>query len=100
MDKNSGDNASNLEPLSERAVAGWLELGCWTMVVLSPLLYWVNGPAVSIDQVVVRSGLAGFALGGGLALRLAACLHGQSPARQQGSAVVQKVQTAEHEAES
>lgn len=49
-----------------------VELGCWTMVVLAPFLYWINGPAVSTDQLVVRSGLVGFAFGGGLALRLAA----------------------------
>jgi hypothetical protein len=57
-----------------RAVLGWLELGCWTMVGLAPFLYWVNGPAVSSDQLAVRSGLVGFALGGGLALRLTAML--------------------------
>jgi hypothetical protein len=63
-------------PVAAREVLGWVELGCWTMVGLAPLLYWVNGPAVSTDQLVVRSGLVGFALGGGLALRLAASLRG------------------------
>ena len=50
-----------------------VELGCWTMVALAPFLYWVNGPAVSTDQLVMRSGLVGFALGGGIVLRLVAC---------------------------
>ncbi len=100
MCKNSDDDASNVGPLSERAILGWLELGCWTMVALAPFLYWVNGPAVSTDQLVVRSGLVGFALGGGLALRLAACLRGRSAAGQESSDGVQKVQTVEHEAES
>ncbi|MBN1908517.1 MAG: hypothetical protein JW818_02150 [Pirellulales bacterium] len=53
-----------------------IELGCWTIVVLTPLFYWLNGPAASTDQLVVRSGLVGFALGGGLALRLAAWSRG------------------------
>lgn len=70
-------DVSDIErPLAAREVLGWVELGCWTMVGLAPLLYWVNGPAVSTDQLVVRSGLVGFALGGGLTLRLAASLRG------------------------
>jgi len=97
---NDGDDASKVEPLSQRAIAGWLELGCWTMVALAPLLYWANGPAVSTDQLVVRSGLVGFALGGGLALRLAACLRGGSSPAQQGSASAREAQSAERETKS
>jgi hypothetical protein len=47
-----------------------VELGCWTMVALTPLLYWVNGPAVSTDQIVVRSLVVGLALAGGITIRL------------------------------
>ncbi|MCX7428750.1 MAG: hypothetical protein NTW96_24380 [Planctomycetia bacterium] len=72
----TGDVSDVERPLAAREVFGWVELGCWTMVGLTPLLYWVNGPAVSTDQLVVRSGLVGFALGGGLVLRLAASLRG------------------------
>jgi hypothetical protein len=35
----------------------WLEFGCWTALVLAPILYYVNGPSVSSDQAVVRTGL-------------------------------------------
>ena len=49
---------------------GWLELGCWTMVALAPFLYWVNGPAVSTDQFVVRTALVSLALCGGIGIRL------------------------------
>jgi hypothetical protein len=35
------------------------EFCCWAMVLLAPFLYWVNGPVVSTDQLVVRSVLVG-----------------------------------------
>ena len=96
------DDARDVVSLSERAILGWLELGCWTTVVLSPLLYWANGPAVSTDQLVVRSGLVGLALGGGLALRLVACLRRASfPVQvQEGSAAAQEPDPAEHESKA
>ncbi len=43
-----------------------IELGCWTMVVLAPVLTWVNGPAVSTDQAVVRGSVFALALVGGI----------------------------------
>ena len=47
----------------------WLEFGCWTALVLAPILYYVNGPSVSTDQAVVRSGLVILAALGAVALR-------------------------------
>lgn len=46
------------------------EFCCWTMVVLAPLLTWVNGPAVSTDQFVVRTVVFALALTGGICLRV------------------------------
>lgn len=46
------------------------EFCCWTMVVLAPLLTWVNGPAVSTDQFVVRTVVFALALSGGISLRV------------------------------
>ena len=43
-----------------------IELGCWTMVVLAPILTWVNGPAVSTDQAVVRGTVFVLAVLGGV----------------------------------
>ena len=34
---------------------GPLEVAFWTGLVLTPVLCWVNGPAVSADQMIVRS---------------------------------------------
>ena len=49
-------------------VLGWLEFGSWTTLALAPFLYWVNGPAVSQDQFVVRTGLVCLATVGALGL--------------------------------
>ncbi len=57
------------EPLSTREILGWMELSCWTTVALAPFLYWVNGPAVSTDQFVVRTILVTVAVVGGIVLR-------------------------------
>ena len=48
----------------------WLELGCWTVLLLAPVLYYVNGPSVSTDQAVVRTGLVILAAVGAATLRL------------------------------
>ncbi|MGO8749821.1 MAG: hypothetical protein ACLQNE_28080 [Thermoguttaceae bacterium] len=50
------------------------EFCCWTTVALAPLLTWVNGPAVSADQFVVRTALFCLALAGGIGLRVASLL--------------------------
>jgi hypothetical protein len=55
-------------PLTPAEIFGWLEFGCWTMVALWPFLYWVNGPAVSTDQFVVRTALIVLSLAGGITL--------------------------------
>jgi len=57
-------------PSETRADEWWLaELSCWTVVVLAPLLRWINGPAVSTDQFVVRTALVCLALLGAVSLR-------------------------------
>ena len=47
----------------------WLEFGCWTALVLAPILYYVNGPSVSSDQAVVRTVLVIVAAPGAATLR-------------------------------
>ena len=58
------------EPLTPQETAYWAEFACWTVVVLWPFLYWVNGPAVSTDQFVVRTALVVLSLTGAITLRL------------------------------
>ncbi|MCR4414553.1 MAG: hypothetical protein NUV77_19220 [Thermoguttaceae bacterium] len=58
------------------------ELGCWTTVALAPFLTWVNGPAVSKDQFVVRIVVFSAAVCGAVGLRIAAIvrrLRGRQP---------------------
>ncbi|GAA4450373.1 hypothetical protein [Novipirellula rosea] len=50
-------------------LVGWFEFGCWTIIAMTPFLYWVNGSAVSRDQLVVRSLLVAVALIAGVTLR-------------------------------
>lgn len=52
-------------------VRGWIELFCWTVVVLAPFLTWVNGPAVSTDQFVVRAAVFTIALASAISLSVA-----------------------------
>jgi hypothetical protein len=40
-----------------KEIRGWAEFCAWTTLALCPFLYWVNGPAVSTDQFVVRTTL-------------------------------------------
>ncbi len=65
MPKNARDSEKPIDP--------WFlaELACWTAVVLSPFLRWVNGPAVSTDQFVVRIAITSLPLIGGIAIRVA-----------------------------
>ena len=58
------------DDLSPNELLPWLEYGCWTALVLAPILHFVNGPSVSSDQVAVRTGLIVCAAVGGLGLRL------------------------------
>jgi hypothetical protein len=63
----------NLE-LTLEELLGWLEFACWTTLGLAPFLYWINGPAVSTDQFVVRTALVILAACGAIGLRLFAWL--------------------------
>lgn len=58
--------------LTPRETRGWAELFCWTALALSPMLYWINGPAVSTDQFVVRTALVVLAACGAVGLRFIA----------------------------
>ena len=49
---------------------GWIEFGCWSALLMTPILYWINGPAVSFDQTVMRGLVVVVALTGALGLAL------------------------------
>lgn len=60
----------NNNDITPAELSGWIEFACWTTVAIAPFLYWVNGPAVSTDQLVVRTALVTLALIAGLAIRV------------------------------
>jgi hypothetical protein len=60
--------------LTPQELRGWMEFCCWTTLAIAPLLYWVNGPAVSTDQFVVRTALVVIAATGAIVLRVSAWL--------------------------
>ena len=49
----------------------WLELGCWTVLLLAPVYYLVNGPSVSPPQLTMRIVMVAVAATGAAGLRLA-----------------------------
>ena len=57
------------------------EFACWFAVVLSPVLTWFNGPAVSTDQAVVRTAVFILALTGGIALTTSRLFRGRKKAQ-------------------
>jgi len=58
------------EELSTAEILGWSEFACWTMLLLAPVLYYVNGPSVSTDQFVVRTALVALSATGAVVLRI------------------------------
>jgi hypothetical protein len=56
--KDDSENAVQAQGrLTNEEMLGWIEFGCWTMLLLTPALCHINGPAVSPDQLVVRTAL-------------------------------------------
>jgi hypothetical protein len=73
MEQSSMDQNQNVDDereITTQELRGWLEFGCWTTLALVPFLYWINGPAVSTDQLVVRTALVTIALLGAIGLRV------------------------------
>jgi hypothetical protein len=60
----------NTKPIEFRAVAPALELVCWTVALLVPILRTINGPAVTNDQLAVQIAMVSLAVVGGCSLRL------------------------------
>ncbi|HQU41810.1 MAG: hypothetical protein B7Z73_05410 [Planctomycetia bacterium 21-64-5] len=68
----SDEDRTSQPELTPREIRQWAEFCCWTTLALAPFLYWVNGPAVSTDQFVVRTALVALAAAGAITLRVVA----------------------------
>lgn len=69
--------------LPQEVVDPWFlaEFCCWTMVVLAPILTWVNGPSVSTDQFVVRTIVFSLSVCGAIVLRVRNFVHSRQRAQ-------------------
>lgn len=70
MNKNRDEANGPAEELELKALLQWCEFGCWSAIMMFPLLYWVNGPSVSTDQAVMRTILIVLTVAGASGLRL------------------------------
>ena len=57
------------DELDVQEVRGWAEFCSWAALVMAPIIWWLQGPSVSTDQFVVRTGLVVIAAVGGMTLR-------------------------------
>ncbi len=73
------------DQLTPEELLGWAEFCCWTALVLAPLIYWLQGPSVSTDQFVVRTGLVVLAAVGAIVLRTLALVRKFRDARRKVS---------------
>lgn len=67
-----GNQESTLPPdaPSPQGMLRWVEMFCWMSLVLTPLVYWMNGPTVSREQTYFRIGVVALLAVGGFSLRL------------------------------
>jgi hypothetical protein len=49
------DDAADTLEIAE--ILGWAEFCAWSALVMTPIIWWLQGPSVSTDQFVVRIGL-------------------------------------------
>jgi hypothetical protein len=64
------ENGNPPKDIHFRDLAPAIEFVCWVVVVLSPLLRLINGPAVTSDQFIIQVTLFSLALIGAIGLRL------------------------------
>lgn len=66
----SADPPTDDAEIRFRDAAPLLEFMCWTVLALAPFLRWVNGPAVSTDQLVTQISVVCVAVVGAISLRV------------------------------
>lgn len=60
------------DEIDRDAILGWTEFCAWAALVLTPILWGLQGPSVSTDQFVVRTALVAIAATAGIGLRIRA----------------------------
>jgi hypothetical protein len=60
--------------LSFDEAVGWAEFCAWSALVMTPILWWLQGPSVSTDQYVVRTSLLVISAVAAIGLRIRALI--------------------------
>lgn len=50
-------NDEDLDTVDVAEILHWVEFCAWSALVMTPIIWWLQGPSVSTDQFVVRTGL-------------------------------------------
>ena len=74
-----GDQKSDSLDVVE--IRHWAEFCAWSALVMTPIIWWLQGPSVSTDQFVVRTGLIVISASVAIALRGQALLQRHRAAR-------------------
>jgi len=67
----------NDDELSAEEMLYWLEFCAWSALVMTPIIWWLQGASVSTDQFVVRTGLVVISAVVGVGLRVRAWIVGR-----------------------
>jgi hypothetical protein len=61
------DHSSN--DWDPQEIVGWAEFCSWSALVMTPIIWWLQGPSVSTEQFVVRTALVVIAASASVVLR-------------------------------
>jgi len=68
-------NDEPTDDLDPEEVFGWAEFCAWSALVMTPMIWWLQGHSVSTDQFVVRTSLIVISALVGVGLRIRAWIH-------------------------
>src|SRR5262245_22397539 len=74
------------EELSVEEMLCWAEFCAWSALVMTPIIWWLQGASVSTDQFVVRTALVVISALVGVGLRVRAWIVGRRGAKEDGGA--------------
>lgn len=62
-------NNEELDTLDAAEILYWAEFCAWSALVMTPIIWWLQGASVSTDQFVVRTGLVAISAAVAVGLR-------------------------------
>jgi hypothetical protein len=64
------EQISSNDDMSLEEGLGWAEFCAWSALVMTPIIWWLQGPSVSTDQYVVRTSLVVISAVAAIGLRI------------------------------